>query len=349
MWAQCYDRASNMRGPYKEVVARILKENPVSMYTHCNAHILNLCIVSCCTEVKPIWNTFFTLQTLYNFIEISIKHHAIFLNICKSSPDEAVRSLLDNFETTLTALSEIAATDHNYGGEASTLLKCMEDFNFLFNLLLLEEFFLSVTSYLRPSRAAMSATKQTDALFTQLFNHCTEVAENYGFQPAQLPRKGRIPQKIDGGTTILFSLLDVLVQEIRDRLAENNLDVLNHLSTLLSKNKIDSSSVDVCDYNVDKKCLMAEVERFCIMESMKNKWIEERVVACVENKMKNIFPLIFELFCLYLTIPINSAFSERSFSCLRQLKTYCRNSSRQERLSSLAHLATEQKTKIDTT
>jgi hypothetical protein len=43
---QYYDGASNMRGRYKGVAARILQESPTAMYIHCCAHILNLCIVS---------------------------------------------------------------------------------------------------------------------------------------------------------------------------------------------------------------------------------------------------------------------------------------------------------------
>ncbi|KAL4126626.1 hypothetical protein QTP88_010838 [Uroleucon formosanum] len=61
--AQCYDGASNMRGPYKRVAAIIMQEAPMAMYTHCNAHILNLCIVTCCTRVPSIRNTFFKVFT----------------------------------------------------------------------------------------------------------------------------------------------------------------------------------------------------------------------------------------------------------------------------------------------
>lgn len=155
--AQCYDGASNMRGPYKGVAAIIMQEAPMAMYIHCNAHKLNLCIVSCCTRVPSIRNTFFVLQSLYNFIEKSTKRHAIFENIKKSFQSfsggtstlkslsdtrwacrvEAVRSLLDNFDTTLTTLREISDTDPDSGGQANALLKNLEDFNFVFDLLLL--------------------------------------------------------------------------------------------------------------------------------------------------------------------------------------------------------------------
>jgi len=107
--------------------------------------------------VSSIRNTFFVLQSLYNFIEKSTKRHAIFENIKKSFQSfsggtstleslsdtrwacrvEVVRSLLDNFDTTLTTLREISDTDPDNGGQANTLLKNLEDFNFVFDLLLL--------------------------------------------------------------------------------------------------------------------------------------------------------------------------------------------------------------------
>ncbi|KAJ8896699.1 hypothetical protein PR048_002044 [Dryococelus australis] len=234
--ANLLDGASNMQRPYKGVASRIQKENPPSMYIHCNAHILNLCIASCCTELKLIRNTFFTLQTLYNFIE------ANFENIRKSSRVfsggtrtlkflsdtrwpcrvEAVRSLLDNFEITLTTLSETGEIDYTCGGEA-ILSQCDN----LSNALQSGHVSYETVKCVANSTIDVLISFRTDAFFTQLLNQSTEVAEDYGFQPAQLPRKGRIPQKIDGGSktpfetveqfykaTILFPLLDVIVHEI---------------------------------------------------------------------------------------------------------------------------------------
>ncbi|KAJ8880527.1 hypothetical protein PR048_016997 [Dryococelus australis] len=117
--AQCYDGVSNKRGLHKRVAARILEENPTAMYIHGNAHVLNLCIVTCCTGVTSIRNTFFYKKFCGGTVTL------------KSSSDtrwaccvEPVRSLLDNFEATL-------------GGQANALLKSMEDFNLVFDLLLL--------------------------------------------------------------------------------------------------------------------------------------------------------------------------------------------------------------------
>lgn len=77
------------------------------------------------------------------------------------------------------------------------------------------------------------------------------------------------------------------------------------------------------------------------MEESRNKTIQERADVFVQKSLKSVFPMLFELFRLFFTIPMNSASCERSFSCLRRLKTYTRNKIGQERLSSLALLAIE--------
>ncbi|KAJ8892128.1 hypothetical protein PR048_004708 [Dryococelus australis] len=106
--AQCYDRASNIRGPYKGVAARILEENPTA---------INL------KKYKKLCVGMVTLKSL------SDTRWA-----CRV---EAVRSLLDNFEVTLSALQEISQTEPDSGGQAIALLKSMEDSNFVFDILLL--------------------------------------------------------------------------------------------------------------------------------------------------------------------------------------------------------------------
>ena len=47
-------------------------------------------------------------------------------------------------------------------------------------------------------------------------------------------------------------------------------------------------------------------------------------------------PKLLKLFCIYLSIPVSSAGGERSFSCLKLLKTYLRNTMLESRLSDLA-------------
>ncbi|KAL4085328.1 hypothetical protein QTP88_027187 [Uroleucon formosanum] len=251
--AQCYDGASNMRGPYKGVAAIIMQEAPMAMYIYCNAHILNLCIVTCCTRVPSIRNTFFVLQSIYNFIEKSTKRHAIFENIKKIFQGfGAVRSLLDNFDTTLTTLREISDTDPDSGGQSNALLKNLKEFNFVFNLLLLKRVLAQcdilsktlqsssvtyeIVKSVRNSTLEVLKSFRTDEFFSKLFNHSTEIADKCGFRAAQLPRQGKIPSKIGGGSkapfesveqyykvSIVWPVIYILSEEIEARLQENNL------------------------------------------------------------------------------------------------------------------------------
>lgn len=58
-------------------------------------------------------------------------------------------------------------------------------------------------------------------------------------------------------------------------------------------------------------------------------------------QMWDMFPTLHKLLKIYWTLPISSATAERSFSVVKRLKTYLRNSMGQERLSSLALIAIE--------
>ncbi|KAL4104693.1 hypothetical protein QTP88_019975 [Uroleucon formosanum] len=339
--AQCYDGTSNMRGPYKGVAAIIMQEAPMAI--------------------------------IYNFIEKSTKRHAIFENIKKSVQGfsggtstlkslsdtrwdcrvEAVRSLLDNFDTTLTTLREISDTDPDSGGQANALLKNLEEFNFVFDLLLLKRVLAEcdilsktlqsssvtyeIVKSVRNSTLEVLKSFRTDEFFSKMFNHSTEIADKCGFKATQLPRQGKIPSKIGGGSkapfesveqyykvSIVWPVIDILSEEIEARLQENNLSVLNNLSKVLGGTDEDTASVKI-----------------------KITTIQERADVFVQKSLKNVFPMLFKLFRLFFTIPMNPASCERSFSCLRRLKTYTRNKIGQERLSSLALLAIERSIEVN--
>lgn len=66
------------------------------------------------------------------------------------------------------------------------------------------------------------------------------------------------------------------------------------------------------------------------------------MVKIFENDyLKEVMPEVYKLFSLILTIPSTSVSVERSFSCLKRIKTYLRNSTSQQRLSSLSTISIE--------
>ena len=63
--------------------------------------------------------------------------------------------------------------------------------------------------------------------------------------------------------------------------------------------------------------------------------------------MSSCFPEECIAFLLFVTIPVTTASDERSFSKLKLIKTYLRNSMGQERLRNLAFLSIEDRTVHD--
>ena len=54
------------------------------------------------------------------------------------------------------------------------------------------------------------------------------------------------------------------------------------------------------------------------------------------NEMNQSFPNIATVYKICLTIPVSSVSTERSFSCVKRIKSYLRSTMGQERLSSLS-------------
>ena len=161
--AQCYDGAANMRGIYKGVAARIKKDNSKAIYIHCNGHILNLVLVDAAKTVTAARNTFGTVAELHNFMEASAKRHAVFEEMQKESGSkmytlkglsdtrwacraEALKIIVKRLDELVMALQKIADEDPSCGAQAQSLLNSICTFDFIFNLVVLNEVF-SITKY----------------------------------------------------------------------------------------------------------------------------------------------------------------------------------------------------------
>ena len=97
------------------------------------------------------------------------------------------------------------------------------------------------------------------------------------------------------------------------------------------------------NYNIEIDELQAELKLFgkmCFVKQIFDNF-EDRLNYFILQDLSNSFENLYKLFKLFLSIPMSSASSERSFSSLRRFKTYTRNSIGQERLKDLALLHKE--------
>jgi hypothetical protein len=60
-----------------------------------------------------------------------------------------------------------------------------------------------------------------------------------------------------------------------------------------------------------------------------------------KKQLTVVMPEVYKLAVLILTIPSTTASVERSFSALKRIKSYCRSTQSQERLSGLALISIE--------
>ncbi|KAG5830963.1 hypothetical protein ANANG_G00298830 [Anguilla anguilla] len=74
---------------------------------------------------------------------------------------------------------------------------------------------------------------------------------------------------------------------------------------------------------------------------------KERLAFLKERNMADSLINVGKLFRLFLTGPMSSASCERNCSCLRQFKTYTRNTVTQDRRSGIAKLNIERDINID--
>ena len=105
-------------------------------------------------------------------------------------------------------------------------------------------------------------------------------------------------------------------------------------------NKLDQDS-----WKVIKEAYASLIHCNNIVDSELENWkqaIEDKVVPSTKHLpeavdfSENLFPNIFTVLKVLLVMPVSTATPERTFSCLRRLKTYLRNNMTDERMSALA-------------
>ena len=134
---------------------------------------------------------------------------------------------------------------------------------------------------------------------------------------------------------LYFSFLDHLLCEINARLCSVEVKALVPALSSISEEDIGSIQrfygPDLPDYGH----LHQEVRRW------KKKWEGFGESLSIERGLeeaRGFYPNIYVILHLLLTIPVSTASPERSFSCLRRLKTWLRSTMVEDRLTSLALL-----------
>ncbi|KAK6488539.1 hypothetical protein HHUSO_G7399, partial [Huso huso] len=238
--------------------------------------------------------------------------------------------------------------------------------NHLSKCLQSEDFTYQTAMAMAKSTVSVLKEMKSDDFASQTFNHVNELCQKNGYSGPCVPRKRVIPTKLGGGvkssfekpedyyrTEILYSTLDTLIEEVEDPFSENDLFIFKSLADVLSSESPSDESVGAVSttYSIDQEDLNSEINLFSQMfkdgvadksnEEEERTQLEKRLQFFREMALHDTLPNLSKLYVLYLTIPVTTASAERSFSSLRQLKTYLRTIMTDARVSNLAILQIE--------
>ncbi|KAL4154101.1 hypothetical protein QTP88_001934 [Uroleucon formosanum] len=380
--AQTYDGAAVMSGQNNGLNVKVKELYPCAFFVHCYSHMLNLTLQQSASNIKECRTFFQTMSGLAAFFSKSSKRTNVLQNFVKRKlPSVAptrwnftsrlVNTIKENYDMLLLFFEHIH--DNSDDWDSDSILKAQ---GFLFFLKkFLSKFLLNIFSTIFSFTDVLFDILQTKAMdiaycikkvneiiiklqevrendFEKIFNDLNTDDGNSCEPPAR--KRIRKNQVIDDNLNYrrLFSeILDNILNQIKSRFESmGKLEFFSLLNSELYEkyNKVFPDN--------ELKCLDEQYGRFFDIlrlknelhvlyssEDFKNKPIFEIIKFMNLNKLDLGLKEVYKLATLIATIPSTTASAERSFSALKRIKTYCRSTQGQDRLSSLAILSIEKK------
>ena len=217
------------------------------------------------------------------------------------------------------------------------------------------------------SVAAMEVTNRgleglrSDEAFYQVFQSCVARRDELGIEEPKLPRVHNRPKRYEHGAagshqwasaeeffrSQYFKFLDSAMASLKRRYDQPGIQTYIKLESVLLKPLTTVADVKavVQQYpEFDSNALHIQLAMLKQMIGTTEVTLQVVVSKLVglDPVVRGLFPQVEQLVRLLLTIPCSSAEAERSFSGLRRLKTYLRNSMSHVRLNHLAVLHVHQ-------
>ncbi|XP_065209889.1 zinc finger MYM-type protein 1-like [Planococcus citri] len=365
--AQTYDGASVMSGQHNGLQAKIKENYNNAIFIHCYAHKLNLVLSQSVNHISECKIFFTTLSAFGSFFNKSTsRSSALNEEVQKRFPSASptrwnynsriVGNLHQNKDAIMQLLQKMV-TNENSSWDAETingargLLTTLTQPNLSFLLIVFQKIFAKTTilfNILQTKWTNMQYCLQKLEAFKSdlatLRNQFHIVWSEYA--ALNLTSRSRRNNDLDEETSfqrLYFSIIDALSVHMSDRFSDY--PKLRFMG-LFETEKFDSFVENFPEEEL--QCLRETFGKFFDFVSLKNEL--SVVYASEDMKLKifqlfkyiknedltTVFPETFKLLTLILTIPVTSAAAERSFSALKRIKTYLRNTQGEERLSCLA-------------
>ncbi|XP_072382347.1 zinc finger MYM-type protein 1-like [Diabrotica undecimpunctata] len=374
--AQTYDGASVMSGEVNGLQAKIKSIAPQAMFIHCYAHVFNLVLSNACSSIQQVKVFFSTLSGFSSYFSKSTKRTQVLEHIGGNRipsnvatrwnfTSRAVLTVNNNKDKLLETFDFIINSrdfDDKTIREAVGLKAFLEDPQNIF--------FLEIFSLI---------FHQTDTVFSILQNRNTDIVKARNLLQNTLSkirefrsnttyfdtiyekldtaalhskrrRKGvEMTDKTQQLRQIFFEILDIIATQIEVRFCDveklHFFDLLNISKFPIFAKEFPHDLLKnlTTQYNIfDINQLKSELSAMYgndIIENCASPY--EMLTFFHDYDLKLCMPEVFKLLCICVVLPVTSASAERSFSALKRIKNYIRNTTGQTRLSNMAKISIE--------
>ncbi|XP_076836806.1 zinc finger MYM-type protein 1 [Brachyhypopomus gauderio] len=369
--AQCYDGAAVMASGLNGVQAKVKETIPQALFVHCYAHVLNLVMAQGASKIRECKIFFSHLSGLASFFSRSSKRTKILDDICRRrlprvaptrwqfnsrlvcTVAEKARELREVFEH---IVDQHAEFDNDAVHCADGFLTLLASFDFNFWL----KTFHAIFSYSDVVFGILQNKgfdiqfylARVDELYTTIEREKEKFDTVYTETETLVgPPRGRGAQRdiCARYRALHSSVIDSLLAQISNRFSDHKklafLALLDpqqfgHYSDRFPNAAL-SSLMESYGAYFDQHRLHTELSVMYGMFDFAGKSPADIHQFLLQKELKDSLAQVYTLTCLILTIPVSTASVERSFSALKRIKTFSRNTTGQTRLSDLALISIE--------
>ncbi|XP_060860667.1 uncharacterized protein LOC132938028 [Metopolophium dirhodum] len=373
---QGFDNGANMVGINKGVKTRILNINPKAFFAPCGCHSWNLILVDAAKSSITATTFFGFIQKIYLLFSKSSKRWDLIkdkLKLTLKSLSEtrwesriaAVKAILFQFDDIIDCINilKMQIVDAETLCDCEAILKEMLTFEFIVAIHVWYEILLRVNNI-----------KYRDIGFNKSIIESRQFIEKSSYEIELNFKNKRIAKKkkmfsyehtdepIENGekkfrVDFFNSMIDGILHDIKWRFKSLN-EYFEYFGFIYDMNILRSISKEdlykhCCDLGtVLQEGEKSDIQSFELYEELQLiisslpdfiKDAKQLIKYIIENNLQEIYPNVYITVRIMLTIPVSTASAERSFSKLKIIKNYLRNTMTQERLSALAVLSIETK------
>ncbi|KAG2468179.1 ZMYM1 protein, partial [Polypterus senegalus] len=381
--AQTYDGAAVFASSLNGLQAKVKVIAPSAVFVHCYAHRLNLVLsqgAKCLPESRIFFaslsgfTTFFSKSTK----RMSFLESAGSSRLPRNAPtrwnftSRIVSTVANNYDGLLQTLDKITqdeSMDDDTLDAAKGFIMKLKDFEFVFMLNTYEQIFseTDVVFDIVQQRAmdvlyckkrigsllAFVKEKRSEEAYQAVYAKAANLTSDPRDEPIRKRRLSQLRDPQDRYRNLYMAILDNPMQ-ISQRFS--NLENMSFLE-LVNPGKFDEmrqvfpeeafesvlkSYGHFFDSGQLSELQVLQVYSDHDLQGSRGK-LCDFLVFFKDMKLDSAMPQLYKLLSLVATIGATSAGVERSFSCLKRVKSYTRNTMGQDRLSNLALLAIERK------